>query len=138
VIYSYVKFKQKVKSSIGPLEKDNGSFTTDDKDAAETLKKFFESILLLEKICLISQFLLLELMKAYIELILLWPPCLNSCVNLRSDDLHSYVLKACVSTICIPCCYLVENFQISGSRLTLFLCSRKVVNTKLRTTDQLA
>ena len=41
--YSYVKSKQKVKPSIGPLEKCDSSFTTNDSEVAENLNRYFES-----------------------------------------------------------------------------------------------
>ena len=42
--------KQKVRSIFGPLERDDGSFTTGDLDTAETLNRFFESIFTQEDI----------------------------------------------------------------------------------------
>jgi len=41
--YSYFKSKQKNRSCIGPLEKADGSLTSDDQEVAETLNTFFES-----------------------------------------------------------------------------------------------
>jgi len=41
--YLYIKFKQKVKISLGPLERGDGSFTTSDAEVANDLNRFFES-----------------------------------------------------------------------------------------------
>ena len=42
-LYSYIKSKQKIRPSIGPLEKSDGSLTADDQEVAEILNQFFES-----------------------------------------------------------------------------------------------
>ena len=42
-LYSYIKSKQKIRPSIGPLQKSDGSLTADDQEVAETLNLFFES-----------------------------------------------------------------------------------------------
>ena len=42
-LYSYVKCKQKVKSSISSLEKSDGSLTTSNQEAANVLASFFET-----------------------------------------------------------------------------------------------
>jgi len=44
-LYSYIKSKQKIRPSIGPLQKSGGSLTADDQEVAETLNLFFESTL---------------------------------------------------------------------------------------------
>ena len=41
--YSYVKSKQKVKPSIGPLEETDGSSTTSEEEIADVLNRYFES-----------------------------------------------------------------------------------------------
>jgi len=45
-LYSYIKSKQKIRPSIGPLEKSDGSLTTDDRKLAETLNLMVHSPLM--------------------------------------------------------------------------------------------
>ena len=41
--YSYIKSKQKVIPGVGPLERNDGTYTSSDFEIADDLKKFFES-----------------------------------------------------------------------------------------------
>jgi len=66
-LYNYIKSKQKIRSSIGPLEKSDGSLTTDDREVAKTLNLFFLSQHLPQKIYPIC-LLLLCLKIAFVTL----------------------------------------------------------------------
>ena len=43
-LYGYVRQKSKVKTSVGPLEKPDGSLTDDDSEVVDMLNNFFRSV----------------------------------------------------------------------------------------------
>jgi len=119
VFYSFIKSKQKIRSCIGPLEKADGSLTSDDQDVAETLNIFFEPTFTREDLSNVPS-----------------PSFRNeesiSCINITEatvyeklcklkankalgpDGLHSYVLKSCACTICVPLTMLYSQSLSSG------------------------
>ena len=120
-LYSYIKSKQKICPSIGPLEKSDGSLTVDDEETAEALNQFFESTFTREdssnipvstsvsedSICDIDITESLVLQKL-LELKVNKAP--------GPDGLHSYVLKACASTLSLPLTILYTR-SLSGGVL---------------------
>ena len=55
-LYSYVKCKQKVRSSIPPLEKSDGSLTATNQEAANVLASFFEATFTNEDVSSLPEF----------------------------------------------------------------------------------
>ena len=55
-LYSYVKSKQKVRTSIPPLEKSDGSLTVSNQEAASILTAFFETTFTNEDISSLPSF----------------------------------------------------------------------------------
>ena len=48
-LYKYIRRKQKVKASVGPLQKDDGTLTETEGETAEVLHTFFQSVFITEE-----------------------------------------------------------------------------------------
>ena len=118
--YSYVKSKQKVKPSIGPLEKCDGSFTTNDSEVAGNFNRYFESTFTQEDSSNIPvpTFGCEEhISKIDItESVALQKLCaLEDNKASGPDGLHSYILKSCAHTLCSPLTMLFRQSLSSGN-----------------------
>ncbi len=56
LFYAYMRDNLKVKPTVVQLEKEDGSVTKDDKEVADTLSRFFESVYTEEDVTTIPNF----------------------------------------------------------------------------------
>ena len=118
-LYSYIKSKQKIRPSIGPLIKSDGSLTADDQEVTETLNQFFESTFTKENLSsmpvpsFVSEDSICDI--DITESIVL-QKLLELKVNKAPgpDGIHSYVLKACANTLYVPLTILYSQSLSSG------------------------
>ena len=121
-LYSYIKSKQKIRSSIGPLEKSDGSVTADDQEVAETLNQFFESTFTREDLSsmpvpsFVSEDSISDIDITTESTVL--QKLLELKVNKAPgpDGIHSYILKACANTLYVPLTILYSR-SLSSSVL---------------------
>ena len=110
-LYSYVKCKQKVRSSISPLEKSDVSLTATNLEAANILASFFETTFTNEDVSSLPEFSK-RLGDCYLSDVYISEEVLfHKLCNLKpykSDSLHSYILKACSSHLTEPLCILFK------------------------------
>ncbi|XP_065891034.1 uncharacterized protein [Dysidea avara] len=104
--YSYVKSKQKVKPSIGPLEKTDGSSTTSDEEITDVLNRYFESTFTQEDLSYIPS-PPFRSEESICDVNISESIVLEKLSTLKDktpgpDSIHSYVLKACAHALCTP------------------------------------
>ena len=113
LLYGYIKAKQKVKASIGSLQKANGCFTLDDYDTAEELNKFFKSTFTHENtnISTFSQQVSSTLSSISITeaMVLDKLLSLNSSKATGPDNLHPHLLKSCARTLYKPVFLIIQQ-----------------------------
>ena len=114
VLYRYIKQKQKVKDTIGPLERDDGTLVDSGVDLANDLNKFFESTFVHEDISDVPDFP--DRVHDNICEIQVTKKCvvdklLNLNVNKTPgpDDMHPYLLKQCADSLSSPLQYLFNQ-----------------------------
>ena len=127
--YSHIKSKQKVKPGVGPLERNDGTYTAGDFEIADD----FNSTFTREDVTnmLVPAFRYNESIS---NVNISESVVLQKLLSLKDnkspgpDGLHSYVLKSCAHTLCAPLtklfCYSVslwlkEFSLMSGNRLML-------------------
>ena len=135
-LYGYIRDKNKVKTSIGQLEKSDGSLTDGDNEVVETLNHFFQSVFtkedpstvpgaLLKVGCTLNEINITEL-EVYDKL-----SSLNQNKAPGPDNLHPLLLKNCASTLTHPIFLLYTQslnsgrFQKNGKKPISHLFSRK-------------
>ena len=126
-LYSYIKSKQKIRPSIGPLQKSDGSLTADDQEVAETLNLFFESTFTREDLSSMpvpsseseSSICDIDITKS---IVLQKLRELNVNIAPGPDGLHSYVLKTCANTLSTPLTILYsQSLSVSWRHLVFMV-----------------
>ena len=119
-LYIYVKCKQKVISSIPPLEKSDGSLTANNQEAANVLVSFFETTFINEDVSSLPEFSE-RLGNCYLSDVYISKEVVfHKLCNLKPykspgpDSLHSYILKACASHLTEPLCILFKQSLKTG------------------------
>ena len=118
-LYSYIKSKQKIRPSIGPLIKSDGSLTADDQEVTETLNQFFESTFTKENLSSmpVPSFVSED---SICDIDITESTVLQKLLELKvnkapgPDGIHSYVLKACANTLYVPLTILYSQSLSSG------------------------
>ncbi|XP_065884072.1 uncharacterized protein [Dysidea avara] len=98
---------QKIRPSIGPLIKSDGSLTADDQEVTETLNQFFESTFTKENLSSmpVPSFVSED---SICDIDITESTVLQKLLELKvnkapgPDGIHSYVLKACANTLYVP------------------------------------
>ena len=119
-LYSYVQCKQKVRSSITPLEKSDGSLTATNQGAANVLASFFETTFTNEDVSSLPEFSE-KLCDCYLSDVYISEEVVfHKLCNLKPykspglDSLYSYILKACASHLTEPLCILFKQSLKTG------------------------
>jgi len=127
-----LKSKQKVKSGVSPLERNDGTCTSSDSEIADDLNMFFESTFTQEDVTNMPV-LAFRHNESFTDVNISKSVVLQKLLLLKvnkspgPNGLHSYVLKSCAHTLCAPLTKLfrqslAEGISLmSGNRLTLSL-----------------
>ena len=102
-LHKYIRQKQKVKHSIGPLKKPDRSPNTTSEDSAEVLACFFKSVFIQEDLQELPDFpsrvsdAIPELSK------------LNTTKAIGPDEIHSFILATICEHLCKPLCLIFKQ-----------------------------
>ena len=118
-LHKYINQKQKIKHSIGPLKKPDGSITTTNEESAEALACFFKSVFVHEDLHelpnipsriddVISNLTVTEEL-VYHKLLIL-----NTSKATGPDEIHPYLLATFSNHLCKPLCLIYNQSLQSG------------------------
>ena len=113
-LHKYIRQKQKIKHSIGPLKKPDGSITTTSEESAEALACFFKSVFIHEDHHKLPNFpsrvgdaipkLTVTEALVYHKLSIL-----NTTKATGPDEIHPYILAAFCEHLCKPLCMIYNQ-----------------------------
>ncbi|XP_065675811.1 uncharacterized protein LOC136092018 [Hydra vulgaris] len=121
LLYSYINNQPAVKDTIKALKGENGKTTQNSKDIADILNKSFQAAFVKEDVSLLLSFDLRTIETFIItnedstyEDVYLRLKNLKDTQSSGVDNLHSAILKNCVSAFAIPLAYIFkESFKTS-------------------------
>ena len=108
--FAYIRSKQRVKDSIGPLKGNNGAVISNNKEMAESLKQYFSTVFTLEDInALPATEQLLEEGKTCLEQLVVTPGMIEAKIKRLKDNkspgadgISPRLLKEIVDDISVP------------------------------------
>ena len=118
-LHKYIRQKQKVKYSIGPLKKPDGSTTTTSEESAEALACFFKSVFIHEDLQELPDFpsrvsdAILDIVVTE-ELVHHKLSKLNTTKAIGPDEIHPFILATFCEHLCKPLCLIYNQSLQSG------------------------